>query len=450
MSSVNLLGVAVSDFWQRAFVYPFFLLILTLLVWGVVGALPAALIFSIGISLRLLVNLRNLAALYRWLSSPDTLQVPEGSGLWEDAFSQLNRLTKRRRKERERHSAALQQMEQATSALPEGVVILGEADRIEWCNPLAEYHFGLEGERDIGQQITYLARQPEFVQYLAKNNFTEPLILRGTRHDDLVLSIKLIAYGSSKRLLISRDITHLERIETMRRDFVANVSHELRTPLTVVNGFVETMQDMPNLENEMSRRALHLMGDQTTRMESLVNDLLTLSRLENEQNVLRDEHVDVPELIGSLLEEGRALSNGQHQLRLGINSDAGLNGNASELRSAFGNLVTNAIRYTPPGGDIVLHWSGLPDGRMVFGVKDSGIGIAAQHISRLTERFYRVDRSRSRETGGTGLGLSIVKHIAIRHQAQLEIVSEEGKGSTFSLIFPAKRMWVKAEPEVGN
>ncbi len=430
-----------SDFWQRALVYPFVLTLLALLLWAIAGALPAALFFGFGISLRLFSHLRNLAAFDRWLADPDTQEVPDGSGLWVDAFSQLHKLTQQYRKEREQHAAALHQMEQATSALPEGVVILDEADRIEWCNPLAERHFGLDSERDIGQQITYLARQPEFVQYLTKKNFAEPLVLRGSRHDDLVLSIKLIAYGSGKRLLISRDITHLERIETMRRDFVANVSHELRTPLTVVNGFVETMQDMPNLENDMARRALHLMGDQTTRMASLVNDLLTLSRLENEQNVLHEEKVNVPGLMRALYEEGRSLSNGQHQLRLEIESEVRLSGNTDELHSAFSNLVTNAIRYTPPGGDVVLRWYEQPDGHLVFSVKDSGIGIAPQHISRLTERFYRVDRSRSRETGGTGLGLAIVKHIAIRHQAQLEIVSEEGKGSTFSIVFPVKRRW---------
>jgi len=431
----------VSDFWQRALVYPLSLFILALLIWAVAGALPAALFFGVATLLRLFSHLRNLAAFERWLSDPETQKVPDGSGLWEDVFSQLHKLTQEYRKEREQHAAALHQMEQATSALPEGVVILDEAERIEWCNPLAEHHFGLDGERDIGQQITYLARQPEFVGYLTKKDFAEPLVLRGLRHDDLVLSIKCIAYGSAKRLLISRDITHLERIETMRRDFVANVSHELRTPLTVVNGFVETMQDMPTLDNDMARRALHLMGDQTARMASLVNDLLTLSRLENEQNVLHEEKVDVPQLVRTLLEEGRSLSNGQHQLRVEVESEARLNGGADELHSAFSNLVTNAIRYTPPGGGIALRWYEQPDGHLVFSVKDSGIGIAPQHISRLTERFYRVDRSRSRETGGTGLGLAIVKHVAIRHQAQLDVVSEEGKGSNFSIVFPAKRRW---------
>jgi len=434
----------VSDFWQRAFVYPFFLFLLALLVWAVAGALPAASFFAIGILLRLFLHLRNLNALDRWLVDPEAQDVPDASGLWEDVFSQLNKLTRQHRKERQQHAAALQQMEQATSALPEGVVILDEADRIEWCNPVAESHFGLDGERDIGQQITYLARQPEFVQYLALHNFADPLKLREMRHEGMVLSVKLIAYGSNKRLLISRDITQFERVETMRRDFVANVSHELRTPLTVVNGFVETLQDMPDLENDMARRALQLMGEQTVRMESLVDDLLTLSRLENAQNVVQEEKVEVTELMRTLLGEGQSLSKGQHQFRLEIASQAQLRGSISELRSAFGNLVTNAVRYTPSGGEVVLCWKEAADGHLRFSVKDSGIGIAPQHIPRLTERFYRVDRSRSRETGGTGLGLAIVKHIAIRHQAQLEIVSEEGKGSTFSIVFPAKRRWLEA------
>jgi len=429
----------VSDFWQRALVFPVVMLLLALMLWGAFGALTAALFFGFGVLIRLFFHLRNLAALDHWLVAPEEHPVPDGRGLWEDVFSQLNKLTKAQRQERAQRSAALSQMKQATSALPEGVAILDEADRIEWCNPLSERHFGLDSERDIGQQITYLARQPEFVQYLAQKNFSEPLVLRDTRHEDLVLAVKLIAYGDNKRLLISRDITHLERIETMRRDFVANVSHELRTPLTVVNGFVETLQDMPNLENDMSRRALHLMGEQTGRMESLVNDLLTLSRLENDENTLQEEKVDLAELLQALLEEGRTLSKGQHQLRLEEESKACIRGSVNELHSAFGNLITNAVRYTPPGGEIVLRWEELADGCLRFSVKDSGIGIAPQHIPRLTERFYRVDRSRSRETGGTGLGLAIVKHIVMRHQAQLDIDSEEGQGSIFSIVFPAKR-----------
>ena len=314
-----------GDFWQRAFSYPFFLLLLALPIWAFAGGLPAALLFGIGMLIRWYLHLRHLAALQRWLLRPEA-PVPDGSGLWEDAFSMLNKMMRKHRKQREQHAAALLQMEQATSALPEGVVILDDSDRIEWCNLLAEQHFGLDGERDIGQQITYLARQPEFVQYLAMRNFTEPLVLRGARQDDLVLSIKIISYGKKESLLISRDITQLERIETMRRDFVANVSHELRTPLTVVNGFVETLQDMPKLDNDMARRALKLMGEQTHRMESLVDDLLTLSRLENDQNPLREEKVEVPALLRTIEHDAKLLSNGKHAIQLTLDSEACLLG----------------------------------------------------------------------------------------------------------------------------
>lgn len=429
-----------SDFWQRALIYPLAFLLLSLLVWALIGALPAALLFGALLVMWALFHLRHLAALDAWSSSPDNKPAPNVRGLWEDVFSNLHKMVKQQRLERNQHAAALRQMEQATSALPEGVVILDEMDHIEWCNLLAEKHFGLDSVRDVGQQITYLARQPEFVDYLSAGHFSENLILRGARQAEIVLSIKVIPYGDDKRLLISRDITHLERIETMRRDFVANVSHELRTPLTVVNGFVETMHDMPNLENSMARRALQLMGDQTHRMESLVDDLLTLSRLENTDNALQEECVDIPALIGSILDEGKALSLGQHNLKLGAICALQIQGNADELRSAFGNLVSNAVRYTPNTGEIELSWTQRADGQPVFSVKDSGIGIAPQHIPRLTERFYRVDRSRSRETGGTGLGLAIVKHIVLRHQANFEVQSEEGKGSTFSILFPMKRI----------
>ncbi len=427
-----------SGFWQRALISPFALLILALILWVVAGPLSAALSFGVGLLAWGAAHLRRLAALDNWLDDPERRPAPDSSGLWGEVFARLNRLVRQQVKERERRVSALREMEQATSALPEGVVILDAADHIEWCNPLAEQHFGLDNERDIGQQITYLARQPEFVQYLTMQDFSEPLVLRGARQDGLVLSIKLISYGDNKKLLISQDITHLERLETMRRDFVANVSHELRTPLTVVNGFVETLHDMPNLENDMARRALHLMGEQTYRMEHLVDDLLTLSRLENALNTLQEEPVDVARLLRTIHQEGLSLSAGQHNLQLELESDCSLLGNGSELHSAFGNLVSNAVRYTPQGGEIVIRWQER-DGHPVFSVQDSGIGIAPQYIPRLTERFYRVDRSRSRETGGTGLGLAIVKHVVNRHQAHLDISSAEGRGSTFAIVFPAKR-----------
>ena len=426
------------NFWRRALLYPFVLLLISWLLWETAGALFASLFLSALLLVYVALHLRQLAALDYWLDDLNERMAPDGAGLWGEIFARLNKMIRRHRKERAQRVAALQHMEQAISALPEGVTILDEAYRIEWCNLLAEQHFGLDCSRDIGQQITYLARQPELIQYLALREFAEPLILRGASQAGLILSIKLIVYGGNKLLLISRDVTQLERIEVMRRDFVANVSHELRTPLTVVGGFIETLGDMPNLENDMARKAIQLMGEQTQRMGRLVADLLTLSKLEDTLNALQEDAVDVPALLRMLCEEGESLSAKRHVLRLELMSEHALLGSAEELRSAFGNLISNAICYTPQGGTILVGWHEQGD-QLVFSVQDSGIGIAPQHIPRLTERFYRVDHSRSRETGGTGLGLAIVKHIAGRHHARLEIVSEEGAGSTFKIVFSADR-----------
>jgi two-component system phosphate regulon sensor histidine kinase PhoR len=440
----------VTSFWPRALILLISVVLITLLLWSMFGPVTALVVVGIGLLVQLLLYARYLAMLEHWLEDPEIRHAPDGAGIWGDIFSRLNKMVKAQVSDRDRRIAALLDMQEATSALPEGVVILDDTDHIEWCNTLAEQHFGLDIRQDAGQQITYLARQPQFIAYLAARQFASPLILRGTRQDShMVLSVKLIPYGTNRKLLISRDITHYERAESMRRDFVANVSHELRTPLTVVNGFIETLADMPSLENDMARHALRLMGEQTYRMNHLVDDLLTLSTLENELNAVLEEEVDVPRLLHTLQQEGTSLSSNQHTLRIEVASSAGLLGSARELHSAFGNLVSNAIRYTPGGGEIVLRWNER-NGEPVFSVTDSGIGIAQQHIPRLTERFYRVDRSRSRETGGTGLGLAIVKHVANRHQAHLEIESEEGHGSTFSMVFPEKRRVALAESSEAN
>ncbi|HEY4697381.1 MAG TPA: phosphate regulon sensor histidine kinase PhoR [Gallionella sp.] len=414
-----------------------------LLLWGVFSASYALLFMLLAL---LTVMARHAWQLYKlgiWLNDARLETMPEAGGIWDDVFSHLYKMVKQHNQTKQKLATELQHMEQATAALPEGVAILNDANRIEWFNPIAQQHFDLDAEQDVMQDITYLVRQPEFIEYLHESDFSKPLMMRPARHDDLVLSIKLIPYGGDKRLLISRDITQFERIEGMRRDFVANVSHELRTPLTVVNGFVENLQDMPDLSQESAQRALRLMAEQTRRMENLVADLLVLSRLENDQNPLREEMVDIGVLLNEVYQGGMLLSGGKHVLHLEVEGSTRMSGNREELRSAFDNLLGNAIRYTPEGGSITLRWFER-GGQPVFSVQDSGIGIAALHIPRLTERFYRVDRSRSRETGGTGLGLAIVKHIAMRHQARLEIFSEEGKGSTFSLVFPVRRL-VKAD-----
>ena len=442
-----------QDFWFRLGLPIIFAALFALLLWAMFSATYALLFMLLVV---LIVMARHAWQLYKlglWLHDARLETIPEAGGIWDEVFSQLYRMVKKHSQTKEKLAIELQHMEQATAALPEGVAILNEVNRLEWFNPIARQHFDLDAEHDILQDITYLVRQPEFVEYLhATNlqesnsqlanpqqaNFSKPLMMRPARHDDMVLSIRLIPYGGDKRLLISRDITQFERVEAMRRDFVANVSHELRTPLTVVSGFVENLQDMPELSQGTPKRALQLMAEQTRRMENLVADLLTLSRLESDQSPLREESVDMNSLLDEIYRDGQVLSGEKHTLRLEMQSNSKLLGNRDELRSAFGNLLGNAIRYTPAGGTITLSWLENDD-HLVFSVQDSGIGIAPEHIPRLTERFYRVDRSRSRETGGTGLGLAIVKHIAMRHQAKLEISSEIGKGSSFALVFPIRR-----------
>ncbi len=413
--------------------------LVALLLWATWSSVAA---LSFMVLVLLFAVIRHARQLYRlgvWLKDARIETIPETNGIWDEVFSLLYKMVKRHNQTRQELATELLNIERATAALPEGVASLNDMNRIEWCNPLAEQHFGINAKRDILQDITYLVRQPEFIDYLQAADFTEPLVMKSARQEDMVLSIKLVSYGGNKHLLISRDITQLERIETMRRDFVANVSHEMRTPLTVVNGFVENLQDMPDLSQDKIRRALDLMAEQTRRMDHLVSDLLTLSRLENDQSPLRSESINMATLLGEVYRDGQMLSAGRHQHSLEITGPPQLSGNREELRSAFGNLVSNAVRYTPDGGTIKLCWAER-DGLPVFSVQDSGIGIEAQYIPRLTERFYRVDRSRSRETGGTGLGLAIVKHIALRHQARLEIISEMEKGSTFSLVFPVSRI----------
>lgn len=386
----------------------------------------------------LLYHLRHVASLRAWLAEPKLDEVPQGSpGPWEEIFSRLYHMGRVQSRSQLHLSRVVERFQSAARAIPDGIVLLDESNQIEWCNPSAERQFGIDNERDRGQFITYLLRATQFSQYMQDQNYGEPLILRANPNS-LVLSIQLIPFGDRQKLLISRDITQMDRVETVRRDFVANVSHELRTPLTVLTGFLETFAGTGELTPEEIGRYHELMREQGQRMQRLVEDLLTLSRLESTQTG-EEAPVDVPGLLRQLYNEAQTLSVGRHQLELSLEATAGLLGNVDELRSAFTNLISNAVRYTPPAGKIVLRWQ-LAETGAIFSVEDSGEGIEPQHIPRLTERFYRVDRSRSRETGGTGLGLSIVKHVLNRHKAQLEIRSTPGKGSVFSAIFPLSKV----------
>jgi len=431
----------VNSTWGRFLVVLATWSLVCLLTWAVAGPISALMLFAAGLLFYALMHYRHIAALRRWLQDPKPEAVPQGLGVWDEVFADLYRMLRHQSQSESRLTATLKDFQQASAAMPDGMVILDAADRIEWCNPKAEEHLGLDGARDGGQQITYLVRQPRFAEYLHSKNFSEPLVLRQARGGDFVLSVQLVPYGERQKLVISRDITDLERVETMRRDFIANVSHELRTPLTVLGGFLETITDVRAADGELMRRSVPLMMDQARRMQRLVEDLLTLSRLESSHNPLREEPVDVPDLVRSLYHDASVLSGGRHRVTVELANDDWLNAAEEELRSAFSNLISNAVRYTPERGEVAISWRRVGE-HGVFSVRDTGIGIAPHHIPRLTERFYRVDRSRSRETGGTGLGLAIVKHVLNRHRARLDVTSEPGRGSTFSVVFPAERLLV--------
>jgi two-component system phosphate regulon sensor histidine kinase PhoR len=434
-------------FWLRPLSNLGLIALLALIMWPIAGAVWALLGFSLLLLGYIFFNLRQLQELNRWLSNPQLRTVPEGEGLWEETFVLLYQLARRQSASQQQLSKALQRFQRAGEAMPDGVVMLDAGDQIEWFNPIAAQQFGLNLETDIGHPITYLLRQSQFNEYISAHNYSEPLIMKSARNPEVTLSVQLVPFGDDLKLLLARDITRFEQVETMRRDFIANVSHELRTPLTVIGGFLESLQDYTDLSEENRSHFFSLMRDQTLRMQRLVEDLLTLSRLESAANPLHEEKVDVPALLRQLHQDAQGLSHGRHPIRLELESSACLQGAESELRSALGNLISNAVRYTPQGGEIVVRWEDRGD-EARFSVKDSGIGIEPQHIPRLTERFYRVDRSRSRETGGTGLGLSIVKHVLTRHQARLEIESIVGQGSTFSVIFPATRVLRAKAPAI--
>jgi two-component system phosphate regulon sensor histidine kinase PhoR len=366
--------------------------------------------------------------------------------LWGEAAERIRRLSRGQDQLLQDSQARLNEFLGAMQASPGGVVLLDAQDRIEWCNQMAAEHFGFDARRDVLQHIANLVRAPAFRAYMAANDFSHDVVIAGGASvpgRPVKLSVHAHSYGKGRKLLLSRDITAIELAEAMRRDFVANVSHEIRTPLTVLSGFIETLQTLPLKEPERERY-LVLMAQQSARMQTLVSDLLILSRLEGSPQPGANEWVSIRALMAQSEQEAQALSTllapHGHDIRFEAATDFEIAGVQAELYSAVSNLVTNAVRYTPDGGKVWVSWKVSDDGLGEFMVKDSGPGIAAEHLPRLTERFYRVDRSRSRETGGTGLGLAIVKHVAQRHGAELVIQSELGQGSRFVIIFPAGRV----------
>ncbi len=386
-------------------------------------------------------HLQQLLRLHKWLRTRQGDEAPpDGYGLWGEVFDSIYHLQRRDQKVRGRLQAVIDRVQESTAALKDAVIMLDRDGNLEWWNIAAEKLLGLKTPQDSGQQISNLVRDPRFIEYFENHNYNEPLELPSPVSDRLRLQFHITQYGNREHLMLVRDITRLYQLEQMRKDFVANVSHELRTPLTVISGYLETLLDNVEDVNPRWLRALQQMQQQGGRMQNLLNDLLLLAKLEATDYPSDNQPVAVDLLLLSIKNDAQALSGERHH-RISLEADPHLKlkGSEAEVRSAFSNLVFNAVKYTPDEGNIQIRWWGDEQGAHLS-VQDSGLGIEAKHLPRLTERFYRVDSSRASNTGGTGLGLAIVKHVLLRHRARLEIVSSLGKGSTFTCHFPTQQV----------
>lgn len=396
---------------------------------------------AIGLGLYLAWTLKQLLRLHDWLRhhKPDE-PPPDGYGLWGDVFDSIYHLQKRDQRVRGRLQAVIDRVQESTAALRDAVIMLDSEGNLEWWNRAAETLLGLKTPQDSGQPVTNLVRHPRFKEYFEHANYAEPLEIPSPVNDRLRIQMLITRYGNNEHLMLVRDVTRIHQLEQMRKDFVANVSHELRTPLTVICGYLETLLDNVEEVNPRWVRALQQMQQQGGRMQTLLNDLLLLAKLEATDYPSDNQPVDVPTLLQSIKNDAQALSGSKNQqITLDLESDYSLKGSEAELRSAFSNLIFNAVKYTPAEGKVRIRW--WADGRGAhLSVQDSGIGIDSKHIPRLTERFYRVDSSRASNTGGTGLGLAIVKHVLLRHRATLEINSVPGKGSVFICNFAPIQM----------
>lgn len=383
-------------------------------------------------------SIYQLHVLQQWVTHRSSSEPPEASGLWGVVLDGLYRLQQKERRERVRLRALISYLRESFMSLPYGAVMIDAENNIEWSNKAAETLLGLRFPEDTGQQMLNLVRAPEFIAYFEAEEYSRPLELASPYRGGTQLQIHITFFGKRSRLLFVRDVTQTFRLEQMRKDFVANVSHELRTPLTVINGYLETFSDSLGEGNPRWRRALDQMLTQSRRMQTLINDLLLLSRLETLPQSSEQDTVSVRPLLEMIREEALASVGGKREISIECDDSIALVGYRAELHSAIANIVFNAARYTEEGGSIALRWYADRE-RAYLQVEDNGIGIESEHIPRLTERFYRVDKSRSMDTGGTGLGLAIVKHVLIRHGAQLNITSNPGVGSCFTCAFPIER-----------
>jgi len=384
--------------------------------------------------------LRNLFKFHNWVADRGK-ELPDARGYWGEIFNELHILENQKKKQQKLLSTALSRFKKAAEALPDGVVILSQHNFIEWVNPIASTSLGISYPQDSGQKISNLIRHPDFQRYLEKNNFSKTITFPAPNNAENTLTMQIIPFGYKQKMIFCRDITHITKLEEMRTTFVSNVSHEMRSPLTVLSGYLEMFSDNPPKDEKSFKLGIDNMYQQAMRMQRLVTDLLALSKMETAP-IEHTKSVDVSTLLISLKENAEILGQDKHH-KISLDADKQLNlrGNIDELHSLFANLINNAVRYTQENGIISISWK-KANNKAVFSVKDNGPGIAGQHISHLTERFYRADVDRSRESGGTGLGLAIAKYAVERHDGSLGISSELGKGSTFSCYFPSSRFSV--------
>ncbi|MEA5299331.1 phosphate regulon sensor histidine kinase PhoR [Vibrio parahaemolyticus] len=417
--------------WELAFFYTPWVI-----VGWIFGYMPWLLLAAT--ALQLVWHLHNQVRLSSWLWDEKRLTPPSGSGNWESLFNGLYRLQQRQRRKRKELTNLIRRFRNGAESLPDAVVVFRAEGNIVWCNRLAQHLLGFHWPEDSGQPISNLIRTPDFIKYLNKKDFSEPLEIRSPLNVERMLELRIVPYTEGEHLMVVRDVSQLKQLEGMRRNFFANVSHELRTPMTVLQGYLEMTEDPDMIVGPMWTKAHGVMTEQLNRMNSLVNQLLTLSKIEAAPMHELEDVVNVPAMLEVLEKEAISLSgDDQHKLKFDVDTSLRVLGDDDQLRSAISNLVYNAVKYTPPGANIHVRWYQTAQGACLE-VEDSGDGIEPQHLHRLTERFYRVDKARSRDTGGSGLGLAIVKHALSHHDSHLEIQSEVGVGSKFSFVLPSR------------
>ena len=418
-----------STFWF--FVLEILLFLMTSNIYSITHGLIVCL-FTL--SIYFILHVYWINKLSKWLNNPSLSNLPHGTGIWQNIFSKLYRILKDNKKSKKELISTLDQFIQAAEALMDGVVALNENNEILWSNKKSQVMFNLNPKKDTGQPINYIFRNTDLIRYLDGGNFEKSIKINLESQNEKMIEIKIVLFGEEQKVLVAKDISQTIKIESERKQFISNVSHELKTPLTVIIGFIETFEGMFKSNSNQQKNMLKIMGKQAYRMSKLIDDLLLLSNVESSIFQNRSEKIFISTMISKIKKTIAILNSKNHTIKYQIDSKLKIYGSKKEIESAITNLITNAIGYTNKNGSISISW-GLINGLPIFEVKDNGNGIEKKHINKITERFYRVDADRSRETGGTGLGLSIVKNIVNQHNAELKITSDIGKGSSFKLIF---------------